>query len=175
MSTQSLPVAGVGRRLGALVYDTLPVVALLMVATVPFLPFLHGRVLVPGEVGVLAYAYWLWELAVIVLFFGYFWTRRGQTVGMLAWRVRLEREDGSSISWRIAIARIGIALLLLAPFFAGGALVWGRASDARARWLATGLALSLPLLAHLWIWIDRNGRSVYDRWTKTRVVVLPKR
>src|SRR5262245_50836333 len=113
---EALPAAGLWRRLGALVYDALLITAVLMVATVPFLPFLHGKVLVPREVGVLAYAYRLWLLVVVAVFFGYFWTRRGQTVGMLAWRVRLERRDGSRMTWGDALKRVVLAVVLLLPF-----------------------------------------------------------
>jgi len=175
MTSQMPPVAGVWRRLGALVYDTLVIIAVLMVATVPFLPLLHGKVLVPREVGPLAYVYWLWQLAVIAVFFGYFWTRRGQTVGMVAWRVRLERRDGSRIGWLDAIKRIGIALLLAAPFLLGYPLVWGRWADPRLRLLATCISLAPLVLAYLWIWIDPDRLSLYDRWAKTRMVVLPKK
>ena len=175
MQALSLPIAGLWRRLGAMLYDTLLIVAVLMAATVPFLPFLHGRVLVPSEVGALAYIYWLWQLAVIVVFFGYFWTRRGQTVGMLAWRVRLECRDGSCIGWAGAVSRIAIALALLAPFFVGYPLIWERWADPRLRILATCVALAPAVIAHLWLLVDRDRLSLYDRWTHSRMVVLPKR
>ena len=55
-ATQSSP-AGVLRRFGAIIYDTLICVAVLMIATVPFIPFLNGKVLDPSEVGSLAYVY----------------------------------------------------------------------------------------------------------------------
>jgi uncharacterized RDD family membrane protein YckC len=174
-SDEALPAAGLWRRLGALVYDTLLVVALLMAATVPFIPFLHGRVLVPGEVGALAYVYWLWQVVVIALFFGYFWTRRGQTVGMLAWRVRLERGDGSRVGWAQAIKRIALALILLLPFLAGGPIIFSHVSDRPTRILAMSLLLAPAVLAYVCLWFDRERGTLYDRWTGTRVVLLPKR
>lgn len=104
----ALPSAGVLRRLGAMIYDCLPVLALLIVATFAFMPFVHGKVLVPREVGALAYVYWLVQLALTAGFFVFFWTRKGQTVGMLAWRLRLQRVDGSLPDWRVALARLAI-------------------------------------------------------------------
>jgi len=35
---------------------------------------------------------------------------------------------------------------------------------------------SLPIvLAYAWIWIDRDHRAWHDRWTRTQMIVLPKR
>jgi uncharacterized RDD family membrane protein YckC len=39
------------------------------------------------------------------LFFGFFWTHSGQTLGMQAWRVRVQNLDGTAISWRQALLR----------------------------------------------------------------------
>ena len=138
--------AGVLRRFGAIAYDTLIVVALLAIVTFPFIPFLGGKVLVPSEVGALAYVYRAVQALVVVAFFGFFWTTRGQTIGMLAWRLKLLRADGGSITWRIALIRIACACVSAA---AGG-------------------------LGYFWIWFDRDRLAWHDRWSGTRVVVLPK-
>lgn len=50
------------------------------------------------------------------LFFGWFWTHSGQTLGMQAWRIRVVNREGGSISWRQCLLRFGTApfsLLLL--------------------------------------------------------------
>ena len=85
-------------------------------------------------------------LAIVILFFGLFWTRRGQTLGMTAWRLRVEREDGSLLNWADVIKRLAAATVSLVLAFAG----------------------------YWWIWIDRDKLAWHDRWTRTRVVVLPK-
>jgi uncharacterized RDD family membrane protein YckC len=170
-----LPSAGLLRRLGAAVYDLLPILALLIVATVPFLPFLHGRVLVAQEVGALAYLYRLVQLIVTAAFFVYFWTSRGQTIGMLAWRLRLQNTDGSLISVRTALQRLAIVFALMVVPIAAYWSIWQRWAHGPAKWLALSISL-LPLaLAYVWIWVDDQGRAWPDRWTGTRVVVLPKR
>lgn len=43
------------------------------------------------------------------LFFGFFWTHSGQTLGMQAWRIRIQNADGSAISWRQSLLRFGTA------------------------------------------------------------------
>jgi uncharacterized RDD family membrane protein YckC len=171
----ALTTAGIGRRFGAMLYDSLILVGILIVATFPFLPFLHGKVLVPREVGALAYLYWLLELVLVTAFFVFFWTRRGQTLGMLAWRLRIQRADGGDVSWRDAIRRLALVAALLIPAPAGYQLIWREWSDADARTLATAVALLPFLTAYFWIRIDRDRLAWHDRWSGTRVIVTPKR
>lgn len=166
--------AGVLRRLGAFVYDLLVLTAILIVATFPFVPFLDGRVLVPEEVGALAYVYWAWQLVVIAAFLGYFWTSRGRTVGMLAWRLRIERLDGANLRWSDAMRRLALVALLCAPEFVGYQLFWRDWPKGSARTLALALGLAPLVVSWLWIWIDRDRLALHDRWSATRLIVLPK-
>jgi len=141
-----LPKAGVLRRLGAMFYDLLLVLAVMMVVTAAFLPLTGGEAISSGRFGAWEYAYQALLLAIIVLFFGLFWTRRGQTLGMAAWRLRVERDDGSLMNWADVIKRLAAATV----------------------------SLVLALAGYWWIWIDRDRKAWHDRWTRTRVVVLPK-
>lgn len=144
----SHPTAGLLRRLGAMVYDLLLVVAVLMVATALFLPFTGGEAVSRDVVGpVVFYLYRLFMVALVVGFFGVFWTRRGQTLGMAAWRLKLERDDGRKLTWADVLKRLATACL---------------------SWLPVGLGF-------LWMAVDRNRLAWHDRLTHTRVVVEPKR
>jgi uncharacterized RDD family membrane protein YckC len=145
-SPDTLPSAGVLRRLGAMFYDLLLVIALMMVVTAVLLPLTGGEAITNERFGAWEYAYRLLLLAVLVTFFGVGWTRRGQTLGMQAWRLRLQREDGSLLSWFDVFKRLGAATV----------------------------ALCLAGVGYWWIWIDRDRLAWPDRWTRTRVVVLPK-
>jgi uncharacterized RDD family membrane protein YckC len=138
--------AGVLRRFGAMLYDLLLVVALLFIVTALFLPFTGGEAITPDRSGALELVYRAVLLLVVVLFFCLFWTWRGQTLGMLAWRLRVERNDGRFLTWRDALVRFGGACVSLA---------------------ALGLG-------YFWIWIDRDKLAWHDRWSGTRVVLLPK-
>jgi uncharacterized RDD family membrane protein YckC len=139
--------AGVLRRFGAILYDLLLVIALLFIVTALFLPFTGGEAITPGRSLVVERIYQAVLLFVVVVFFCLFWTWRGQTVGMLAWRLRVERSDGTLLTWRDALLRLGGAFVSLA--------VLG--------------------LGYFWIWIDRDRLAWHDRWSGTRVVVVPKR
>ena len=53
------------------------------------------------------------------LFFGFFWTHSGQTLGMQAWRIKVQNADGSAISWRQALLRYCTAPFALLAFGLG--------------------------------------------------------
>ena len=174
-ATPALVPPGVLRRLGAILYDTLLVLGLLAVLIGVVVPFTHGAVLIPAEVGWFAYLFRALELLVVVLFFGYFWTRRGQTIGMLAWRLRITRSDGGPLGWRESLQRLALVGVLLLPFVCGDWLLFSRWQEPRWRWLGVSVSL-LPLVAsYLWVWIDAERCSWHDRWSGTRLWVLPKR
>ncbi len=139
--------AGVLRRFGAMFYDLLLVIALIMVLTALFLPFTGGKAIMWSQFTAVALAYNAARVLLVFAFFGWFWTRRGQTLGMTAWRMRVEREDGRLLDWGDALKR-----------FAG----------ASVSLLALGLG-------YFWIWIDRDKLAWHDRWSRTRVIVLPKK
>ena len=138
---------GVLRRFGAMLYDLLLVTALLVIVTALFLPFTGGEAITPDRSVAVERIYQSALLLVVVLFFCLFWTWRGQTVGMLAWRLRVERSDGTLLTWRDALLRLGGACVSLA---------------------ALGLG-------YFWIWVDRDRLAWHDRWSGTRVVVTPKK
>lgn len=165
--------AGMFRRMAALLYDSLVVVAVLMAATVPFLPFLHGRVLRPEEVGVLAYLYWAWEAVLVAVFLGFFWTRRGQTLGMQAWRLRIEDDSGKRLSWRRVLLRQACAV---SPWLPGFLLLSYADFHRRSDLQRVGEALLLiGLFAWAMMWFDSRRRTWHDRMSGTRIVVLPKK
>jgi uncharacterized RDD family membrane protein YckC len=161
--------AGPLRRLGAMLYDLMLVVAVLIVATVPFVPFIGDKVLVPSEVGALAYAYWLWEALIVCGFFGFFWTQRGQTLGMQAWKLRIETPNGARPSWSDAILRVLAAIVPWLP--ACVVLAIAEHSSLRATLVPIGMSLlAIGFLNYFAAWFDPERRSVHDRWLGTRIV-----
>ncbi|MGH8185500.1 MAG: RDD family protein [Steroidobacteraceae bacterium] len=139
--------AGVWRRFGAMLYDSLLVIALMMLLTAAFLPLTGGEAIMWSRFPAVALTYNAVRVLLVFGFFGWFWTRRGQTLGMAAWRMRIEREDGRLPGWGDAVKR-----------FAGAAV-----------------SLAALGLGYFWIWVDRDRLAWHDRWSRTRVIVLPKK
>jgi uncharacterized RDD family membrane protein YckC len=98
--------ASLARRLAAAVYDALLVVALMFIATFPFLAFLGD-----ATHGWRRHLLQAWIVFVIGAYFVWFWTRGGQTLPMKTWHIRLTRADGSPVNVARAIHRYAIALL----------------------------------------------------------------
>jgi len=107
--------AGLARRFGAIVYDSLLVLALLFLATIPFTARRGGE---PVETtGNLPYQLTL--LLVIFAFFVGFWSLSGRTLGMQSWGLRVETAAGHSPSFAQASIRFFAALLSWLPFGLG--------------------------------------------------------
>lgn len=153
-SLASLPIAGVGRRLAALVYDAFLLFGLLVVPLLIATAMLHGgpKPLANESVAhdlpsiapkLFLQAYWI---IVVASFYCYFWRKNGQTLGMQAWRLRVDANTGGRPTWKQCGLRLvsGAASLLLAG------------------------------LGFWWIWLDPQRRSWHDRASNTHVVVLPK-
>ena len=84
----------------------------------------------------------LYLLAVAALFFSAFW-RRGETLGMRAWRLRVVGPDGRPPGWGRALGR-----------FAAAILSW-----------------AVLALGFLWVLVDPERLAWHDRLSGTRLVL----
>ena len=128
----NLPRAGFGRRLGAAIYDAMLALGLYFLAgvlgllVVGLLQSIGLIQLAPADELAIALhqtpivhgMFQLWLLACIIGFYSYFWSRAGQTLGMKAWRLRVQHPNGQNLSLITAIARccwslLGLGNLLL--------------------------------------------------------------
>ncbi len=133
--------AGLFRRLGALFYDGLLILALWFVLTALLLPFTGGEAM--PERGPWHWAYQaLLGLSALAFFLG-FWRKGGQTLGMRAWRLRLVDEAGQTPTVRAMLVR---ALWAIPS--------WG--------------LLGLGVLA---LYLDPKRRALQDRMSGTRLIV----
>lgn len=138
--TEATPPAGFVRRLLAIVYDLILLLAVLYVAMGALLLITAGAANQPGSPWLSAYL-----LLVSFIFYGWFWTKGGQTLGLRSWRLRVEEGDGRPLTWGVAMLRFSL-----------------------------GLLTCLPLgLGFLWMLLDSERRTLYDRLSGTRVVLLP--
>lgn len=146
------PSAPLWRRLAAMVYDSLLIVALWFLTGAIYLT-LQALVLGPdalrthAEAGRLDGDPLLKSLLFLATFGfnAYFWRRGGQTLGMQAWRIRLQSREGGRPRWTQCLLRFLGAIVSLLP-------------------------LGLGYWWSLW---DRNGRCWHDHYSMTDVVLLP--
>ena len=117
---------GLGRRLLVMLYDAVVVIALLLLATGLALLAGSGKVTAGQDAWFTAYLLLAW-----FLYLGWCW-RRGMTVGMRAWRVVIEREDGSAPGWGACLVRFAVSLLSAACLGLGFA--WSLFDPDRLTW-----------------------------------------
>jgi len=123
--SEKFPRAGFRRRCASWMYDLLVAIAVYMVSgAVSFLlitlVLYFGVIDMQGHEHVvdrIASTPWLeginelWKLAWVGFFFVWFWSRSGQTLGMKAWRLRVQNQDGSLISKTTGLKRLLPTLL----------------------------------------------------------------
>lgn len=121
----NFPRAGFFRRLGAMIYDLLLAVAVYMVfGTIGFGIFtglisagvlsMNGFEHVSDALNntpIYQGIYLLWSVLGVSTFYALFWSKGGQTLGMRAWRLKIQHPNGQNLSLITAYARIVWSLL----------------------------------------------------------------
>jgi uncharacterized RDD family membrane protein YckC len=124
------------RRLGAIFYDALLLLGLLFLATALLLPFSTEEAFSPNHP-----LYSLYLFFTIYLFFCWFWTRGGQTLGMRAWKIKVVDANGKGLNWIQATLRFFAALL---------------------SWVLIGLGF-------IWILFNKERNGWHDLLSNTRI------
>ncbi|MDX1490765.1 MAG: RDD family protein [Pseudohongiellaceae bacterium] len=143
--------AGLLRRLAALLYDAFLVLAIWMVIgyAIQYVLGTDTNQIIDGKPTTSSFAdalYFLMEVATASTFYIWFWRRTGQTLGMIAWRIKATSADGSIMTLKQAILRF---VLAWPSFWCFG-------------------------LGYLWMYVDTNKDALHDKYSGTQVIVLPK-
>ncbi len=109
--------ASLWRRLVAMLYDTLIVLALLMLAGTLAVIVNGGHPIKPGNP-----FFALYLVAIIFTYFAFSWIYGGQTIGMRVWRLSINTTDHEPMDLWHALLRFGFAIPSLS--FAGLGLFW---------------------------------------------------
>ena len=137
------------RRLAAMMYDTFLVLPLIM-AAVAIAMGLQAAVVGSQSIeneGLNPQLVQLVALVTVMGFYTIFWRQRGQTLGMQAWRVQLQSEDGGRLSVPRCLLRCLGAIISLLCFGAG----------------------------YWWCLIDKNNRYWHDYLSRSELILLPKK
>ncbi|MDH5711205.1 MAG: RDD family protein [Gammaproteobacteria bacterium] len=109
------PAVSLFRRLMAIFYDFFLLTAILFIATAIFNALLnHGEALDSNNPNRIILSFYLG--AIIVFYFGWFWTHGGQTLGMKTWKMRLVSNHSqitafNAISWKHVLIREATAMV----------------------------------------------------------------
>ncbi|MFL0797035.1 MAG: RDD family protein [Cellvibrionaceae bacterium] len=141
-------IAPLWRRLMAMLYDILLVVAVMMFYGAAFIGLKHalGIPMPEGERAASGPVFFGGMIITIGLFFCGFWVTKGQTLGMRTWRLRVEDQAGRNITWPTAILRI----------------------------IAAAMSMGLLGLGYLWSLIDKQKQCWHDHLSHSRIVVVPR-
>lgn len=146
MNVQNLPTASLTRRLAAMLYDAMVILALyillggLLVTAVSKLQGSDELLrLSPAMSMTILFSF-------AFLYYSHSWRRGGQTIGMKAWRIRLTTLDAKPVRLSHCMLRTGIGFFSL---ILGGFGFW-------------------------WALFDKQQRSWHDMASLTRVVFIPK-
>jgi len=128
---------GLLRLIAIMVYDGVVIISLMMLAALAAI--LAGF---DGQTAMKDPFYTLYLLSIWFLYLTWCWHKGGMTVGMRAWRVRIEDGDGN---------RPG----------------WGKAS---IRCLSALLSVAVVGVGFLWLLVDPHKRTWHDILSNTRLI-----
>lgn len=165
--------AGLMVRLFAILYDGLLLVAVWMITAALLIPFGTPETAAREQRIALvspAFQHGVLLPALVImtwLFYGYFWTRTGQTLGMQTWRLKVLRADGDALRWSDALTRCAAACLF--PIACGLMSLLAFHSAA-----AFVMSVLLGFLGnYLWMRWSTRQLAWHDQLSATRVWRLP--
>jgi uncharacterized RDD family membrane protein YckC len=132
---------GMARRLASMLYESLVVFAVLLIG------FLLPQIVLNAfGVAVSGKLLWLHVLALLMLYFVWFWLNGGQTLPMKTWKLALIGDDGRRL----------------------------RPLQAVLRYLAAWPSILLCGIGIFWAFFDKDRQFLHDRIAGTRIVYTDK-
>ena len=123
------------RRLMAMLYDVLLLLGVLFAVSAVAVAINKGE-------AVNHPVYYIALAIITFVFFGWFWTHGGQTLGMRTWKIKIIGDDEAPLSWKHSFIRFLAAVVALLP---------------------AGIGL-------FWMLIDREQLAWHDKLSSTRLV-----
>lgn len=108
-----LETPGVARRLACFLYEGVLLFGVVMISGLLWSVLTNQRNALQGATGMQAFLF-----VVLGVYFVYFWSKRGQTLAMQTWHIRLVTRDGSVPRWPRALARYLLSWLWFLPALA---------------------------------------------------------
>ncbi len=145
----TLQPAPLWRRLAAMFYDSILILAIVIVTSGLYHGLINNWLLgledAPAGFNPLLSTILLF---LIFFFFAHFWGKNGQTLGMQAWRIQLR---STLKSQRITLLQALLRFMVAIP------------------------SLALCGMGFFWMLIDKDQKTWHDRYSDSEVVLLPKK
>jgi uncharacterized RDD family membrane protein YckC len=119
-----------------ILYDSILLFAVLFLATALALPLNSGEAFNNSR-----FLYPIYLIGISSIFYSWFWTHGGQTLGLKTWKYKILTFNQQPITWKQAFFRFCFSFLSLAIFGLG----------------------------FFWIFFDKNNLALHDRLSKTRL------
>jgi uncharacterized RDD family membrane protein YckC len=135
------PIPGIARRLASLLYESLVVFAVLLIG------FLLPQILLSAfGLGASGKMLLMHVMALLMLYFVWFWLHGGQTLPMKTWKLRLTGANGETL----------------------------RPLQAVLRYLAAWPSILFFGIGIVWAMFDKDRQFLHDRIAGTRIVLVDK-
>lgn len=149
LENTSVTPVGIFRRSAAIIYDLFLLIAIILVAVSVFTIVVEliagqsssGELL---ETPWIKITYQLYLLLVAALFYLWFWTHGGQTLGLKVWKLKVVDSELSGLDLKTAGRRLFWTIVTCIPFGVG----------------------------YLWAFFNKERMTLYDRLSGTRLVQL---
>lgn len=128
---------GLSRRIGIMFYDAILLIAVLFFASLAFM--------LPSQITYghpLYFLYVIYIYLVAFIFYAWFWTHGGQTLGLSTWRVQLVSDRADHVTWRQAFIRYTVSFL---------------------SWVSLGIG-------YLWVYTNKDRLAWNDIASNTRLL-----
>ena len=155
------------KRLIASLYDGILIFATTFFATAITLPFTKGEIAANNNIYMSLYL-----VGVIYLFYGWFWTHGGQTLGMRAWKQKLISDDGNPVNWKQAFIRVLSGLPAWCLFLIGLILLMVPDKIELSGWITNIPIWLFPVTGFIWVLFDNRNNSWRDKLSGTKIIIV---
>ena len=153
--------ASLKRRLLALMYDFLLLLGILFAISACAVAINRGEA-VDHPI------YYLSLIITTFVFFGWFWTHGGQTLGMRTWKIQIISDEGDDLTWKQAAIRFSLSTIVLLPTII--VITWALNGFA---WYYITFALLGAAIGLKWLLMDANGLAWHDKLSACLLYTSP--
>lgn len=157
------------KRLLAALYDAFLILAVVFIASALTLPLTGGEATPSNNIFMTLYL-----LSVIYIFYGWFWTHGGQTLGMRVWKQQLVQLNGAAVNWKQSFIRFITGLPAWGLFFIGLMLWMLPEKIHHVSWLTNIPTWLIVLTGFVWLLSDNRSGNWRDKVSGTHIILLSK-